>query len=287
MQWNSTEGTVRAVTLSRIKESTPLTDTQSQRNETGGCSSVRRLGATGHSSRTLSRNPSFHIESNDSQCTRIVGGTARRSNTRLVRAPALEYYHCPGVLGASTTRGSISVRAPSMGRPDTRQARFMAHVHPCVVPVKRRDPTMTATATSTHREERRQTRYARARCATVNTGPSTVPKPRCGVREPAQLQLVPARASAAPRWNRENPLATRWGGHGSTKARPLAPSPGLLVEQATPQHETRYSCSLSVPRPCLVSACLEHRNYFAPRRCSEEPSARENQRLRCGNTTVA
>ncbi|KAK9306185.1 hypothetical protein QLX08_003076 [Tetragonisca angustula] len=50
--------------------------------------------------RKISRSISCRI---GSQCTRIVGETARRSNTRLVRAPALEYYHCPGVLGASTT----------------------------------------------------------------------------------------------------------------------------------------------------------------------------------------
>lgn len=149
-----------------------------------------------------------------------------------------------------------------------------------------RDTTMTSTMTSTtttttttRREERRQkTRYARARCATVNTGPFTVSKPRCGVREPAQLQLVPAIGSAASRWNRENNGVTRWGGHGSAKPRPSAPLPAFAVErQAPPRHETRYRASLSVPRPCLVSPCLEHSDYFAARRCSREPSARENR----------
>lgn len=52
--------------------------------------------------RRISRSISSRI---GSQCTDIVGETTRRSNTRLVRAPALEYYHCPGVLGASTTTG--------------------------------------------------------------------------------------------------------------------------------------------------------------------------------------
>lgn len=134
---------------------------------------------------------------------------------------------------------------------------------------ERRDPTTTTTATATtRREERRQkTRFARARCATVNTDPSTEPKPRCGVREPAQLQLVPARGSAASRWNRENHRVTRWGGHGSTKNRPLAPPPRSAVErQATPLHETRYCLSLSVLQFCLVRPCLEHHDYFAPRR---------------------
>lgn len=90
---------------------------------------------------------------------------------------------------------------------DARQTRFMAHVPRC--DIRDRDTTMTSTmtntttTTTTRREERRQkTRYARARCATVNTGPFTVSKPRCGVREPAQLQLVPAIGSAASRWNR-------------------------------------------------------------------------------------
>lgn len=136
--------------------------------------------------------------------------------------------------------------------------------------------TTTTTTTTTRREERRQkTRYARARCATVNTDPFTVSKPRCGVREPAQLQLVPAIGSAASRWNRENNVVTRWGGHGSTKDRPSAPLPTFTVErQAPPRHETRYRSSLSVPRPCLVPPCLEH-NATLPHAAAPENRLRE------------
>lgn len=174
---------------------------------------------------------------------------------------------------------------------DARQTRFMAHVPRC--DIRDRDTTMTSTmtntttTTTTRREERRQkTRYARARCATVNTGPFTVSKPRCGVREPAQLQLVPAIGSAASRWNRANNGVTRWGGHGSAKDRPSAPLPPSTAErQAPPRHETRYRASLSIPRPCLVSPCLEHcDDYFA---AAPENRLRERtERLWRGHTVA-
>lgn len=127
-----------------------------------------------------------------------------------------------------------------------------------VLTERRRDPTNTTTA---RREERCQkTRYARARCATVNTGPSAESEPRFGVREPAQLQLVPAGGSAATRWNRGNYSNGRWGEHGSTKNRPLAPPPLVPAEpEDPPRHGTRYHLSFSIPRSlfrCTLSIAL-------------------------------
>lgn len=92
-------------------------------------SSTRRVGAIGRSPGTILLDPCLHRE---------ITKHNRSSNTRPVRAPALDYYHrvswCPWSIDSAKIDLQLVLSFSRRDEKDARQTRFMAHVPPCDVP---------------------------------------------------------------------------------------------------------------------------------------------------------